>query len=173
MFTLIWAIQSQTLFFDFLLIRREFAAFFCICFIFFLLPVPPFFLSFQNKKKKIKNSVYIRPWDDETLSMAYDVLLDELFLPPSAPGGKVEFRRSLTLSFLFRFNLEVLQKLREMVGDCSDCLFFSCEIHPKHLQRLPVCRMSLQMSFLTRSILYLERSNPACRSSRSQIPLIL
>uniref|UniRef100_A0A3B4UQ41 xanthine dehydrogenase n=1 Tax=Seriola dumerili TaxID=41447 RepID=A0A3B4UQ41_SERDU len=56
----------------------------------------------------------MRPWDDETLSRAYDVLLDELVLPPSAPGGKVEFRRSLTLSFLFRFNLEVLHKLREM-----------------------------------------------------------
>ncbi|XP_040888151.1 aldehyde oxidase 6 [Toxotes jaculatrix] len=55
-----------------------------------------------------------RPWDDETLSRAYDILLDELALPPSAPGGKVEFRRSLALSFLFKFNLEVLQKLREM-----------------------------------------------------------
>ncbi|XP_069019866.1 aldehyde oxidase 6 [Embiotoca jacksoni] len=55
-----------------------------------------------------------RPWNDETLSRAYDVLLNELVLPPSAPGGKVEFRRSLTLSLLFKFNLEVLQKLREM-----------------------------------------------------------
>ncbi|XP_067356858.1 aldehyde oxidase 6 isoform X3 [Channa argus] len=55
-----------------------------------------------------------RPWDDETLSQAYNVLLDELTLPPSAPGGKVEFRQSLTLSFLFKFYLEVLQKLREM-----------------------------------------------------------
>uniref|UniRef100_A0A3Q1IHC4 Xanthine dehydrogenase/oxidase n=1 Tax=Anabas testudineus TaxID=64144 RepID=A0A3Q1IHC4_ANATE len=55
-----------------------------------------------------------RPWDDENLSRAYDILLDELALPPSAPGGKVDFRRSLTLSFLFKFNLEVLQKLREM-----------------------------------------------------------
>uniref|UniRef100_A0A8D0AQ31 Aldehyde oxidase 1 n=1 Tax=Sander lucioperca TaxID=283035 RepID=A0A8D0AQ31_SANLU len=51
-------------------------------------------------------SVSFRPWDDETLQRAYDVLLDELVLPPSAPGGKVEFRRSLTLSFLFKFNLE-------------------------------------------------------------------
>ncbi|XP_060922759.1 aldehyde oxidase 1-like [Limanda limanda] len=55
-----------------------------------------------------------RPWDDEVLGQAYDVLLDELALPPSTPGGKVEFRRSLTLSFLFKFNLEILQKLREM-----------------------------------------------------------
>ncbi|XP_076008116.1 aldehyde oxidase 6 [Genypterus blacodes] len=55
-----------------------------------------------------------RLWDDHTLGQAYDVLLEELDLPPSAPGGKVEFRRSLTLSLLFKFNLEVLQKLREM-----------------------------------------------------------
>ncbi|TKS66399.1 Aldehyde oxidase 1 [Collichthys lucidus] len=59
-------------------------------------------------------AIATRSWDDETLSQAYDVLLDELVLPPSAPGGKVEFRRSLTLSFLFKFHLEVLQKLREM-----------------------------------------------------------
>ncbi|XP_068165202.1 aldehyde oxidase 6 [Antennarius striatus] len=66
-----------------------------------------------------------RPWDEETLSRAYDVLLDELVLPPSAPGGKVEFRRSLTLSFLFRFYLEVLQKLKEMgvvTGDIQEVI---------------------------------------------------
>uniref|UniRef100_A0A3Q3F315 Aldehyde oxidase 6 n=1 Tax=Labrus bergylta TaxID=56723 RepID=A0A3Q3F315_9LABR len=59
-------------------------------------------------------AIATRPWDEETLSRAYDVLLDELVLHPSAPGGKVEFRRSLSLSFLFKFNLEVLQELREM-----------------------------------------------------------
>uniref|UniRef100_A0A3B4ZKP0 Aldehyde oxidase 1 n=1 Tax=Stegastes partitus TaxID=144197 RepID=A0A3B4ZKP0_9TELE len=58
-------------------------------------------------------AIVAKPWDDETLSKAYDILLDELVLPPSAPGGKVEFRRSLTLSLLFKFHLEVLQKLRE------------------------------------------------------------
>lgn len=63
---------------------------------------------------KTCTAIVTRPWDDETLSRAYDVLLDELVLPPSAPGGKVEFRRSLALSFLFKFNLEVLQKLTEL-----------------------------------------------------------
>lgn len=56
-----------------------------------------------------------RPWDDETLGQAYNILLEELALPPSAPGGKVEFRRSLTLSLLFKFYLEVLHKLKAMV----------------------------------------------------------
>lgn len=60
--------------------------------------------------------VSFRPWHSETLDRAYDVLLGEMLLPPSAPGGKVDFRLSLTLSFLFRFHLEVLQKLRERVG---------------------------------------------------------
>uniref|UniRef100_A0A8C9TR25 Aldehyde oxidase 6 n=1 Tax=Scleropages formosus TaxID=113540 RepID=A0A8C9TR25_SCLFO len=57
-----------------------------------------------------------RRWNEETLNEAYRLLLDEISLPPSAPGGKVEFRRSLTLSFLFKFNLQMLQKLNEMVG---------------------------------------------------------
>lgn len=39
----------------------------------------------------------------------------------------MEFRRSLTLSFLFRFNLEVLQKLRQTVGDDTDrCVAERC-----------------------------------------------
>uniref|UniRef100_A0A673CXA8 xanthine dehydrogenase n=1 Tax=Sphaeramia orbicularis TaxID=375764 RepID=A0A673CXA8_9TELE len=60
-------------------------------------------------------AIVTRQWDDETLGRAYEVLLEELVLPPSAPGGKVEFRRSLTLSLLFKFNLEVLHKLRHMI----------------------------------------------------------
>lgn len=44
--------------------------------------------------------------------------MKEFDFPPSIPGGKAEFRRSLTLSFLFKFNLEVLQSLRKMVTTC-------------------------------------------------------
>ncbi|MEQ2200502.1 hypothetical protein XENOCAPTIV_030325 [Xenoophorus captivus] len=64
-----------------------------------------------------------RPWDEETLNKAYDVLLEELALPPSAPGGKVEFRQALTLSLLFKFNLDVLQKLKEMVKHTRPSMF--------------------------------------------------
>ncbi|XP_068612337.1 aldehyde oxidase 6 [Brachionichthys hirsutus] len=79
-------------------------------------------------------AIITRPWDEETLGRAYDVLLDELVLPPSAPGGKVEFRRSLTLSFLFKFYLEVLQKLREMgvvTGEVQEAI----QPLPRELQR--------------------------------------
>uniref|UniRef100_A0A3P8YGP2 Aldehyde oxidase 6 n=1 Tax=Esox lucius TaxID=8010 RepID=A0A3P8YGP2_ESOLU len=55
-----------------------------------------------------------RPWNEQTLSEAYTVLLDEISLSPSHPGGKVDFRRSLTLSLLFKFNLQILHKLWEM-----------------------------------------------------------
>lgn len=38
-------------------------------------------------------------------------------LDPSAPGGMVLYRRTLTLSLFYKFYLMVLQKLREQV--CS------------------------------------------------------
>lgn len=55
-----------------------------------------------------------KQWSESTLSQAYDVLLEELDLPPSAPGGKVHFRRVLTLTLFFKFHLETLNKLKDM-----------------------------------------------------------
>ncbi|CAL1597686.1 unnamed protein product [Knipowitschia caucasica] len=55
-----------------------------------------------------------KEWSESVLSRAYDVLLEELELPPSAPGGKVQFRRVLTLTLFFKFHLELLHKLKHM-----------------------------------------------------------
>ncbi|XP_077369194.1 aldehyde oxidase 6 [Festucalex cinctus] len=66
------------------------------------------------KATKTCAAIIARPWNDETLGRAYDMLMKEFDLPPSIPGGKSEFRRSLTISFLFKFYLEVLQSLRKM-----------------------------------------------------------
>jgi len=49
------------------------------------------------------------------LEEAYSVLLEEVVLSPGAVGGKVEFRKSLTLSFLFKFYLEVQRALAQTV----------------------------------------------------------
>uniref|UniRef100_A0A8C0W0X1 aldehyde oxidase n=1 Tax=Castor canadensis TaxID=51338 RepID=A0A8C0W0X1_CASCN len=56
-----------------------------------------------------------RRWNELMLDEACRLLLDEVSLPGSAPGGKVEFKRTLVVSFLFRFYLEVLQKLKAQV----------------------------------------------------------
>lgn len=56
-----------------------------------------------------------RQWNDQMLSEACKLVLEEISLPPSASGGKVEYRRTLLVSFLFRFYLEVLHGLHQMV----------------------------------------------------------
>ncbi|KAM9177432.1 xanthine dehydrogenase/oxidase-like [Dugong dugon] len=50
-------------------------------------------------------------WNERLLQDVCAGLAEELHLPPDAPGGMVEFRRTLTLSFFFKFYLTVLQKL--------------------------------------------------------------
>lgn len=53
------------------------------------------------------------------LDAACRLILDEVSLPGSAPGGKVEFKRTLIISFLFKFYLEVSQLLRRMVNELT------------------------------------------------------
>ncbi|RXN17123.1 aldehyde oxidase 1-like protein [Labeo rohita] len=78
-----------------------------------------------------------RPWEEATLSDAYSVLVDEIKLAPSAPGGKVDFRRSLTLSLLFKFNLLILQYLKEKdvtQGEIPQKMQSAIQPLPKHIQ---------------------------------------
>ncbi|XP_042522937.1 aldehyde oxidase 2 [Dipodomys spectabilis] len=56
-----------------------------------------------------------RHWNERMMDEACRLLLDEISLPGSAPGGKVEFKRTLIVSFFFKFYLEVLQELRTQV----------------------------------------------------------
>jgi hypothetical protein len=61
-----------------------------------------------------------RFWNEELLQDVCAGLAEELTLAPDAPGGMVEFRRTLTLSFFFKFYLMVLQKLgKEHPDDVS------------------------------------------------------
>lgn len=50
-------------------------------------------------------------WNEKLLQEVCAGLAEELHLPPDAPGGMVDFRRTLTLSFFFKFYLTVLHKL--------------------------------------------------------------
>ncbi|XP_043851338.1 aldehyde oxidase 3-like isoform X1 [Dromiciops gliroides] len=52
-----------------------------------------------------------RAWNEEMLDEACRLVLDEVTIPGSSSGGMVEYKRTLMISFLFKFYLEVLQEL--------------------------------------------------------------
>ncbi|XP_070789374.1 aldehyde oxidase isoform X1 [Pituophis catenifer annectens] len=58
-----------------------------------------------------------RNWNEEMLNEACKLILEEITLSPSAPGGKVEYRRTMLISFFFRFYLKVLHDLKNMFPD--------------------------------------------------------
>jgi len=60
-----------------------------------------------------------RFWNEKLLQDVCAGLAEELSLSPDAPGGMIEFRRTLTLSFFFKFYLTVLKKLGKDSKDVS------------------------------------------------------
>uniref|UniRef100_A0A8C6N150 Aldehyde oxidase 1 n=1 Tax=Mus spicilegus TaxID=10103 RepID=A0A8C6N150_MUSSI len=78
-----------------------------------------------------------RPWNEVMLDTACRLVLDEVTLAASAPGGKVEFKRTLIISFLFKFYLEVSQGLKREDPGHSPSLAGNHEsalddLHSKH-----------------------------------------
>ncbi|XP_057603209.1 aldehyde oxidase 4-like isoform X4 [Hippopotamus amphibius kiboko] len=55
-----------------------------------------------------------RQWDDQMLSDACRLVLDEIYIPPAAEDGMVEYRRTLIISLLFKFYLKVRRGLNKM-----------------------------------------------------------
>ncbi|KAM4602225.1 xanthine dehydrogenase/oxidase isoform 2-T2 [Polymixia lowei] len=76
--------------------------------------------------KKTADTLLGRQWGEELLQDACSSLAEEMTLHPSAPGGMVTYRRTLTLSLFYKFYLTVLQKLAEegvcVEGVKADCL---------------------------------------------------
>lgn len=56
-----------------------------------------------------------RKWDDSLVQDICRLLADEMLLPAGAPGGMVEYRRTLTTSFFFKFYLTVQMQLQTRV----------------------------------------------------------
>lgn len=50
-------------------------------------------------------------WNKEVLQQAYEKLAEDLPLAAGAPGGMIEYRRSLTTSFFFKFYLQTVDYL--------------------------------------------------------------
>nr|XP_033800981.1 aldehyde oxidase 1-like isoform X2 [Geotrypetes seraphini] len=64
--------------------------------------------------KKTCQGLIGRQWNQNMLDIACKDILDEVTLPGSAEGGKVEYRKTLIISFMFKFYLKVLQELKKM-----------------------------------------------------------
>ncbi|XP_053327928.1 aldehyde oxidase [Spea bombifrons] len=69
--------------------------------------------------KSTSKALIGRHWDEDMLNDAFQQILGDVSLPPSAPGGMVKYRKTLTISFFFKFYLQVLQSLRK------PCHFFT------------------------------------------------
>lgn len=60
-----------------------------------------------------------RHWREELLEVACSSLAEEMTVDPSAPGGMVTYRRTLSLSLFYKFYLTVQQKLAQKVRTCT------------------------------------------------------
>jgi hypothetical protein len=50
-----------------------------------------------------------RQWNEEMLEEAYSALMEDLPLHPSAPGGMIQYRRSLSLRYSTKWaSLEII-----------------------------------------------------------------
>ncbi|XP_043916138.1 xanthine dehydrogenase/oxidase-like [Protopterus annectens] len=67
--------------------------------------------------KKTCQRLIGREWNENLLLEACMQLAEEMTLSSSTPGGKVEFRRTLAVSFFFKFYLAVLKKLSQNINN--------------------------------------------------------
>ncbi|XP_052058893.1 xanthine dehydrogenase/oxidase-like isoform X1 [Mytilus californianus] len=62
---------------------------------------------------KTMKEVVGRKWDDSLIDDVCRLMADDLQLTPGAPGGMVEYRRTLTTSFFFKFYLTTQLQLQQ------------------------------------------------------------
>ncbi|KAJ9595230.1 hypothetical protein L9F63_013467, partial [Diploptera punctata] len=62
---------------------------------------------------KTKGRIIGKEWNEKTLEEIYSSLIEDLPLDPGAPGGMIQYRRSLTLSLFFKVYLAVTNELEK------------------------------------------------------------
>uniref|UniRef100_A0A672VB01 Aldehyde oxidase 1 n=1 Tax=Strigops habroptila TaxID=2489341 RepID=A0A672VB01_STRHB len=86
-----------------------------------------------------------RHWNEQTLDEACRLILKEIAVPGSASGEKVDYKKTLIISFFYRFFLEVLQSLKTTVNYFSMSAF-----DPYHYPGIPVEYGSVLQDFKTK-----------------------
>uniref|UniRef100_A0A8C1Y1M9 Aldehyde oxidase 5 n=1 Tax=Cyprinus carpio TaxID=7962 RepID=A0A8C1Y1M9_CYPCA len=61
-----------------------------------------------------------RKWDEKLLVVGTQLLEEEIYVPPTAPGGQEEYRKALVLSFFFKFYMQVLLELQQKEVGMND-----------------------------------------------------
>ncbi|XDV22679.1 hypothetical protein PO909_027525 [Leuciscus waleckii] len=61
-----------------------------------------------------------RKWDEKLLVEGTQLLEEEISVPPTAPGGREEYRKALVLSFFFKFYMQVLLELQQREVSVND-----------------------------------------------------
>lgn len=60
---------------------------------------------------KISQDLKGEKWNEQMLEKAFEVMLQELQLSPSAPGGNIQFRRALTMSLFMKSYLAIAKEM--------------------------------------------------------------
>ncbi|KAB5562555.1 hypothetical protein PHYPO_G00019190 [Pangasianodon hypophthalmus] len=80
------------------------------------------------------NRLIGRQWNEELMQDACSFLAEEMTLSPSAPGGMVTYRRTLTISLFFKFYLTVQHKLAQEYLSVED-------VRPDYASAIEICHL--------------------------------
>ncbi|KAI9110887.1 hypothetical protein K1719_018007 [Acacia pycnantha] len=90
-----------------------------------------------------KTSEYLigKIWGEDLLQNTLKVIQNDVFLKENAPGGMVEFRKTLTLSFFFKFFLWVSQQMEgeKHIKECIPLSYLSA-VQPVHRPPVTGCQ---------------------------------
>lgn len=108
-----------------------------------------------------------RMWTDSIIQEACQLLAEDLPLASGAPGGQVEYRRSLASSFFFKFYLNVSQQLcnGEVRFDFliqSNKRIFNDLLHDYGCVRCNYFEGEFSQEFLCKSVLELSHVATSC-----------
>jgi len=100
-----------------------------------------------------------RQWNESVVQHACQLLAEDLTLKPGAPGGQVEYRRSLATSFFFKFYLNVSQRLSNNEVGNFFLDNFRCFSFATHIDWLSILRYK-QVLVLSRFHAVLTQRSP-------------